>query len=91
MPAPTTLISNRLLPGYAAQRTLALGNELQRLDITDPTGAYVGQVVHVRRRLGAGGSQYGWRPAQAHPNTKLTTKVDAVRRLPRYSPAGDQR
>lgn len=47
----------------------------------------VGDIVYCQRRLPAGGSLYGWRPATMRSNASLTSKADAVRRLPGYRKA----
>ncbi len=74
-------VSNDYLPGVTSETTLALGSEIHRCDIFK-TDAYVGQVVYVKR-----GQTYGWRPAKAAPQVRLTSKVDAIRRLPGVSHA----
>ena len=54
---------------------LQLRAELRREEV-ERNGTYVGTVVYVHR-----GHDYGWRPEKAHPNSKLTSKLDAIRRL----------
>ncbi len=80
-----TLVSNTLLPGYRARRTLIMGTEIRREEVVDGEDVYVGEVVYVRRKT-ARGSVYGWRPAKAAPQSRLTSKVDAIVRLPRVGP-----
>jgi hypothetical protein len=80
-------VSNKLLPGITSESVPGLGTEIYRFAIFDSYNEdeYLGEVVYMRRKLsGARGSQYGWRPAQSAPQSKLTTKVDAIKRLTRF-------
>lgn len=77
-------VSNALLPGYRSRRTLTMGSELHREEVIDGNGEYVGEVVYVGRKT-ARGTQYGWLPAKAPRQSKLTSKVDAIVRLPRLA------
>lgn len=76
-----TLISNQHLPGWTAQRTITFGDELERQEISDPDGVYVGTIVYVRRRHKKGGSTYGWRPekqTRRAPTDRLAA-IDCLR------------
>lgn len=75
-----TRVDNHALPGVTAQRTMTMGTELRR-DEVFRDGVYVGEVVYVARRRRAG-THYGWRPAKAAAQSRLDTRVDAIRRLP---------
>ena len=68
-------VSNSEMLGVTSERTMTIGTELHREEV-ERDGTYIGTVVYVRR-----GRDYGWRPEKAHPNSKLTTKLDAIRRL----------
>ena len=52
-----------------------MGSEDIREEV-ERDGTYIGTVIYVHR-----GKEYGWRPEKAHPNSKLTSKLDAIRRL----------
>ncbi len=73
-------VSNDQLPGVMAEGTISMGSEIHREEITFED-QYLGTIVYVRRVRTTGGSEYGWRPDRAHPNTKLTGKIDAILRL----------
>ncbi len=76
-------VSTTLLPGFTSARAFAGRNEDARARVYGPDRRCIGDVVYTRRRLTAGGTEYGWRPAGS-PRAKLTTKVDAIRRLPAF-------
>lgn len=46
-------------------------------------GNYIGTIMYEGRKLAGGGTEYGWRPNQSRFR-KLTTKKDAIMRLPNY-------
>lgn len=72
-------VNNEALPGVFSEHTLTdHPSELSRCDIFLGE-TYIGQVSYVRRK-----SSYGWRPAK-NVRAKLTNKVDAIRRLPKYA------
>lgn len=71
------------IPGVTVQRAMNEDGEQLREDV-EQDGVYIGQVVYVRRRHRGGGSTYGWRPAKA-TRSKLTNKVEAIRRLPKFA------
>ena len=75
-------VDNKALPRVQSERTLTMGNE-QRREAIYFKDRYVGEVVYVARRTKAG-TEYGWRPAKSAAQSKLTSKVDAIRRLPQY-------
>lgn len=82
--ADRILLSNAEMPGWTTERVSPHGTEQIRVDVYDPAGNFAGTVVYVRRknRTGTGpGSVYGWRPAEPQ-NSRLSSKIDAVRRLP---------
>ena len=73
-------ISNKQLLGFTGRRTIPTGGAIIRKEIFGPSGAYVGTVVYVRRRLPAGGSVYGWRP-ECNTRARLTNQVGAIEAL----------
>lgn len=76
-------VSNAELPGITSEVTVVLGTERARYDVF-ADAEYIGQVVYIaRRRKASFVTDYGWRPAQAPAQSKLTSKVEAIRRLPR--------
>ncbi len=85
---PRIRVDNDRMAGYRSQRTLNMGGEIARFDVFDPADQYIGQVVYVARRVGAApkwATHYGWRPAQAAAQSKLTGKVGAIVRLPLFN------
>lgn len=77
-------VSNTRMPGYRSRRTLTMGNEEQREEVFDPDGQYIGEVVYVKRRTKRG-IEYGWMPAKAPRQSKITDRVEAIKRLPRFT------
>lgn len=86
-----TNVSNEQMPGVQSERTMSMAKELRR-DAVYRDGVFIGEVVYVRRRRKAPASspsstgfvsEYGWRPDgwRYAANAKLTSKVDAIRRL----------
>ena len=71
------------LDGHTGESVETIGDEISRMEVFAPTGYYVGTVVYVKRRYKDRGTLYGWRPAQTR-RVKLTSKADAIKRLPRY-------
>lgn len=76
-------VNNQTLPGIQSERTITMGSELRR-DAIFTDGEYVGEIVYTSRRTSAG-TDYGWRPAKAAPQSSLTTKGEAITRLPRLA------
>ena len=70
-----------LLPGVKGEEIEPVGMELRRDAIYDDQG-YVGEVVYVADTA-TGKVQYGWRPA--NKASDLTSRVEAVRRLPKFT------
>lgn len=72
-------------PGYFSRRVEPKPNELQRCEIVSPECEVVGTVVYVAIRRREGGTEYGWRPlSTSNRKTVLTTKLDAVAKLPHF-------
>lgn len=80
-------IDNQALPGWTNERSMNLGNEIQRYDVFRPDGEYAGQIMYVSRARRGGGTEFGWVPERT-PRAKLTNKTEAVRRMPRFAGAG---
>lgn len=89
-------VSNEQMPGVQSERTLPMAAELRR-DAVYRGDEFIGEVVYLRRRRKAPpGSQsstgfvseYGWRPDgwRYAANAKLTSMVDAIRRLAPVTP-----
>lgn len=77
-PGMRIAVDKYALPGVYSQRTLTdHASERARHDIFVGS-TYIGQVSYVKR-----GQEYGWRPTK-NARVKLTTKVEAIRRLPKY-------
>lgn len=76
-------VNTLTMPGVTCERTLTMGNESHREAIYDGN-TYVGEIVYVSRTTQLG-TLYGWRPAKAAAQSKLTTKIDAIRRLPHFN------
>lgn len=68
---------------YHTTRADRQAGEVIRYTVTDEDGTILGDVVNVRRKLDVGGSEYGWRPADAGPRARLDNLLDAAARLAR--------
>lgn len=82
-----TLVDKVLLPGVWGEPEagfVAGDREQQRWNVFLGE-TYIGQVSYLRRRRATGGSDYGWLPTEKISTARrLTTKVEAIRRLPRW-------
>jgi hypothetical protein len=79
-------VNNVLLPGVQSERTMTVGKEIHREEIFF-NDEYIGTVVYVSRSY-RGATTYGWRPEKSAANSALLNKVDAIRKLPRFSQEG---
>lgn len=83
-----TLVNSLLLPDVWCQSEIGFipnDRELSRLDVFVADGdVYIGQVSYIKRAR-ATGAEYGWLPTKKlGTTTRLTSKVDAIKRLPRW-------
>lgn len=83
-----TNVNNSSLPGVQSEDEFPTEHQKECAIYQD--GDYIGNIVYVASRRRAG-TEYGWRPAKAAAQSRLSTKEDAIRRLPKFSPSARDR
>lgn len=73
-------VDNELLPGIETENEIGV-REHEEAIYQD--GEYIGNILYTTRKV-QWGTKFGWRPTKAAKQSALTTKVDAIRRLPKF-------